>query len=81
MSEVNDSLDNSDDSEMMMSDGDTGAAAMAAARTDNGSPVDEDGTGDADGGKEGGQTPLSYGPLATPISDVIESSDDAGGTG
>jgi hypothetical protein len=75
---MSESIDNSDDSEMMISD--TSAGTMAAGGTDNGSPVDEDGTGDADGGPEGGAESLSDGPLTAPVSDVLESgSDDPGG--
>jgi hypothetical protein len=75
---MSESIDNSDDTEMMISD--TSAGTMAAGGTDTGTPVDEDGTGDADGGPEGGVELLSDGPLAAPISDVLErGSDDPGG--
>jgi hypothetical protein len=59
----------SDDTEMTINE--TGAGEMAAGTTDNGTPVDEDGTADADGGTEGGQTPLADGPLTTPIREVL----------
>jgi hypothetical protein len=79
MSDKSDSIDNPDDTEMMISN--TGASTMAAGGSDNGSPVDEDGTDDADGGFEGGAEALSDGVLATPISDHLESDGRASGGG